>query len=148
MTLVRWSPARELTTFQNDVDRLLEGFFRRGALRGDLSPIFAPPVDVEETADEFVMRADLPGISMKDVKVSVMGDTVTIRGERSGEKSSQDGSLHRVERSFGSFERSFTLGAPIRADKVKAQYKDGVLEVRVPKAEEARPREIEVQVAS
>ena len=151
MTLVRWNPGamtplRDLNSIQDEVNRLFENFFTR-PLRGDLSAVYAPPVDIEETAEEFVVRVDLPGIDQKDVKVSLMGDTLTIRGERKHEGATKDGNLHRVERTYVTFERSFSLGAPVRNDKVKAQYKDGVLEVHVPKAEEARVREIEVQVA-
>ena len=151
MTLVRWSPAtpgtlRDLPTIQDEVNRLFDSFFPRGATRGDVNAVFAPAVDVQETPEEFVFHVDLPGVQQKDVKVSLMGDTLTIRGERKAEQATQNGSHHRLERVYGTFERSFTLGAPVRNDKVKAQVKDGVLEVRVPKAEEARPREIEVQV--
>jgi HSP20 family protein len=93
-----------------------------------------------------VFRADLPGVNAKDVKITVSGDTLSLRGERKREDKKTEGSLHRIERSYGSFERSFTLGAPVRADQVRAAYRDGVLEIRVPKADEARAREIEVQV--
>lgn len=153
MTLVRWSPlplspARELQSFHEEVNRLFDSFFGRGALRGDLPGLFSPAVDIEETADAFVVRADLPGMSQKDVKVSLMGDTLTIRGERKHEGERKDGNMHRVERVYGAFERSFTLGAPVRNDKVKATFRDGALEIHVPKAEEARLLEIEVQVGS
>jgi HSP20 family protein len=151
MTLIRWSPTRvtplrDLTNFQEEVQRLFDGVFARGALQGDLNAIFTPAVDIEETPEEFIVRADLPGVAQKDVKVSLMGDTLTIRGERRQESSVKQGSHHRLERVHGSFERSFTLGTPVRSDAVKAQYRDGVLEVRVPKAEEARMRQIEVQI--
>lgn len=151
MTLIRWSPApfaalRDLPNIQDEVNRLFDSAFIRGPLRGDLNAVFTPLVDVEETAEEFILRADLPGVTQKDVKVSLMGDTLTIRGERKRETAAKDGSHHRIERLYGTFERSFTLGSPVRNDKVKAQYRDGVLEVRVPKAEEARIREVEVQV--
>jgi HSP20 family protein len=92
-----------------------------------------------------VIKADLPGVSQKDVKVSLMGDTLVIRGERRSEKNDETTPL-RIERSYGMFERSFTLGAPVRSDQVKATYRDGVLEIHVPKAEEARLREIDIQV--
>ena len=152
MTLVRFSPSllnptRELATVQDEVNRLFEGFFSRG-LRGDARDSFVPAVDVEETPEEFVVHADLPGLSQKDVKVTLTGDMLTIRGERKQESTHRNGGYHRIERVQGSFERSFALGTPVRNDKVKAQFKDGVLEVRVPKAEEARSREIEVQVGS
>ena len=153
MAIIRWTPspfapARELFGFQDDVNRLFDGFFTRSPLRGDVAPMFAPALDIEETAEEFVVRADLPGMTQKDVKVSLMGDTLTLRGERKQENLKQDGNMHRVERIFGSFERSIALGVPVRNDKVSALYKDGVLEIHVPKAEEARMREIEVQVAA
>ncbi len=153
MAIIRWThspfaPARELFGIQDEVNRLFDGFFTRSALRGDVAPMFTPALDIEETAEAFVVRADLPGVTQKDVKVSLMGDTLTLRGERKQESTKQDGSMHRAERVYGSFERSITLGVPVRNDKVKAQYKDGVLEIHVPKAEEARLREIEVQVAA
>jgi HSP20 family protein len=148
MTLMRWSPLtspRDLIGIQDEVNRLLDNFYGRSPSRSD-GMIFTPTVDIEETAEEFIIRADLPGVQQKDVKVSLMGDTLTIRGERRYDTNQKDGTVHRVERVYGSFERSFTLGAPVSNDKVKATYRDGVLEIRVPKAEEARMKEIEVQV--
>ena len=153
MAITRWSPVtlspvRDLFNTHDEFNRLFDGFFTGKALRSDLAPIFTPAVDIEETADEFVFKADLPGMSQKDVKVNLMGDTLTIRGERKQESESKNGGVHRTERVYGAFERTFRLGTPVRNDKVKAQYKDGVLEIRVPKAEEAKLREVEVQVAS
>jgi HSP20 family protein len=150
MTLIRWNPTRggrDLATIQDEMNRLFDGIFTSPAtFRGDVQTPFAPPVDIEERADEFIVRADLPGVSQKDVKVSLLGDTLTIRGERKAETEKKEGTAHRIERVYGSFERSFTLGSSVRADQVKASYKDGVLEIRVPKAEEARLREIQVQI--
>ena len=153
MTITRWSPVtlspvRDLFPTQDELSRLFDGFFTRTPLRGDLAPMFTPAVDIEETAEEFVFKADLPGISQKDVKVNVMGDTLTIRGERKQESERKNGGMRRTERIHGAFERTFRLGTPVRNDQVKAQYKDGVLEIHVPKAEEAKLREVEVQVAS
>ena len=149
MTLIRWSPnafapLRDVNSIQDEMNRLFDGFFPRNGR--ELNGLFTPSVDIEETPEEFVIKADLPGVAQKDVKVSLMGDTLTIRGERKAQTSTQEGSHHRLERAHGTFERSFTLGTPVRNDQVKAQYRDGVLEVRVPKAEQARLREIEVQV--
>ena len=148
MTLVRWTPAcrpsRDLTTLQDEANRFIDSFFISRAPRSSASP-FTPPVDIEETPEEFVLRADLPGVPQQDVKVSLLGDTLTIRGERKDEKTPPAGALLRVERDRGMFERSFTLGAAVRSDGVKATYRDGVLEIRVPKAEAARLREIQVQ---
>ena len=149
MALIRWmptaSPIRDLATMRDEMDRIFDGAFSRPFARPACD--FCPVVDVEENAEQFVLKADLPGVPPQDVKVSLMGDTLTVRGERKQENQKADGSVLRAERVHGSFERSFTLGAPVRADQVKATFKDGVLEVRVPKAEEARMREIEVKLA-
>lgn len=152
MAITRWSPtwgiptrSRDLVGIQDEVNRLFDSFFGRYTA-ADAPPIFAPAVDVEEVGEEFIVRADLPGVSPKDVKVFLMGDTLTIRGERKQEAAHNDSNLHRVERVQGTFERSFTLGVPVRNDKVRATFRDGVLEVHIPKAEEAKLKEIEVQV--
>lgn len=150
-SLIRWNsnPARDLLGLRDDVDRLFESVFQ-GPLpsKGDWPSAFAPAIDIEEAHDEFVVRADLPGVSQKDVKVSLLGDVLTIRGERKQSEEKKGHNVHRVERRYGTFERSFSLGVQVRGDQVKASYRDGVLEIHVPKAEEARVREIEVQVAS
>jgi HSP20 family protein len=149
---MRWNPAlgssRDLVGIQDEVNRLFDSFFGRYPTRTDLQATFYPAIDIEEVGDEFIVHADLPGVSQKDVKVSIMGDTLTIRGERKQETSKSEANAVRVERLYGTFERSFTLGVPVRNDKVRAVYRDGVLEIHVPKAEEAKLKEIEVQVAS
>lgn len=147
MTLVRWAPAvapRDLVGIQEEMNRLIDSVFTRPFAR-DVHTGFTPVVDIEETPEEFVLKADLPGVSQADVRVSLMGDTITVRGERKLENTHKNGGLVRIERSHGAFERSFTLGSPVRGDQVKASYKDGVLEIHVPKAEEARTREIEIR---
>ena len=151
MTLIRWIPTsfaapRDLPSIQEEVNRLFDSRFTRGSLRGDLSAAFTPSVDIEETAEAFIVRADLPGVAQQDVKVSLMGDVLTLRGTRRHERATEEGNLHRLERATGVFERSFSLGSPVRGDQVKAKVRHGVLEVRVPKAEEARARDIEIQV--
>jgi HSP20 family protein len=146
MAIVRWNPSapRDLLGFQEEVNRMLDSFVGRPAR--NLSEGFAPPTEIEETPEEFLVKLDLPGISQKDVKVSLMGDTLTVRGERKLENTQKNGNVHHSERLYGSFERTFRLGAPVRNDGVTASYRDGVLEIHVPKAEEARMREIEVKV--
>ena len=153
MTLIRWNPVlpsvgRELPLLRGEVNRLFDGYFTRGFLSQDAASTFTPAVDIEESADEFIVRVDLPGLSQKDVKVNLMGDTLTIRGERKQESVRKDRNTHRVERSYGVFERAFTFDTPVKNEGIKAQYRGGVLEIVVPKAEEAKVREIEVQVAS
>lgn len=150
MRLIRWqptTPARDLLRMQSDMDRLFESVLGPVGPRGGFVGDWSPAVDIQEDAEGFVVRADLPGVQQKDVKVTLFGDTLTLRGERTLEHERKGEGTHRIERYSGAFERAFTLGVPVRGDQVKASYKDGVLEVRVPKAEEARTREIEVQVA-
>jgi HSP20 family protein len=151
MTLVRFLPgrSRDLGTFRSEMDQLFDSFFtsRPSYSPAEAADLITPPVDVEETAEGYVFRADLPGMTEKDVKVSLVGDTLTLRGERKRETESQSGNIHRTERVFGAFERTFTLPKSVRADKVRASYRNGVLEIQVPKAEEAKVREIEVQVS-
>ena len=148
MAIIRWNPQgppmRDLVTMHEEMNRLFDSAFGRPGARAAFD--FAPVVDIEETPEQFVIRADLPGVAQKDVKVHVMGDTLTVRGERRQDCSEQDANWLRCERAHGTFERAFTLGSPVKADQVKASYKDGVLEVRVPKAEEAKLREVEVKV--
>jgi HSP20 family protein len=148
MTLIRWTPTRTpaLTDLRDEIDRMFDGFLSTRSLPTAGFDTLTPPVDVEETTDAFIVRADLPGVSQKDVKVNFAGDTLTLRAERKRENEKREGSMHRTERFYGAFERSFTLSSPVRGDQIKASYRDGVLEIRVPKAEEAKVREIEVQV--
>jgi HSP20 family protein len=148
MPIIRWNPPtpsmRDLITMHEEMNRLFDGASGRQAARAAFD--YVPVVDVEETPEQFVLRVDLPGVAQKDVKVQVMGDTLTVRGERRQESSQKEGNWLRCERMHGTFERSFTLGAPVQADQVKATCKDGVLEISVPKAEEARLREVEVKI--
>ena len=148
MSLIRWSPrpnGHALLSPYRAMDGLLDELLTSQSLRSGPSSL-TPPIDVEETPESYVFRADLPGVNAKDVKITVTGDTLTLKGERKREEHTSEGSLQRIERSYGSFERSFTLGTTVRPDQVRASYRDGVLEVRVPKADEARAREVEVQV--
>ena len=149
MTLIRWNSrptGRELTRFHTELDRFFDDLVGRRPLVSDDPSSFVPPIDLEESADGFVLRADLPGLSHKDVSVHLVGDTVVIRGERKAGTPSKDATPHRSERIHGTFERSFTLGTRVRGDQVEASFKDGVLEIRIPKADESRVREIEVKV--
>ena len=148
MSLIRWTarPLNPEQSFRRELDRLFEDVFTSPRSRSEWAPA-TMPVDVEETAEAYVFRADLPGMEAKDVKVSLEGDTLTLRGERKRETDKVSGNVHRTERAFGTFERTFTLPAPVRGDQVKASYRNGVLEIHVPKADEARVREIEVQVS-
>ncbi len=146
MTLIRWNPARTRSadTFQNEVDRLFQSVLAPS--NGEPNSNLTPAVDIEETKESFVFRADLPGVKPEDVKVSIEADTLSLRGERRAVHSGSEGSTRRVERAFGTFERQFTFNTPVQADAIQAAYRDGVLEVTVPKAETAKAREIQIQV--
>ena len=152
MNLIRWNPMLSSPVrgarLHDEIDRLFDGVFHGVGQDLERATTWAPAADVEETADAFAVRVDLPGLTQKDVKVSLLDDTLTIRGERKIEKESKDRSFHRVERRYGSFERSFTFGIPVQGDAVSATVRDGVLEVHVPKAEQAKVRDIEIKVAS
>lgn len=149
MRIIRWnSPlfaGRDLSTVREDVHHLLDDLFGRSTSFDDLSPQFAPPADIHETPEAFVLKMDLPGVSPNQVKVSMTGDVLHVRGQRSEEKAGNGTTRHRTERVYGAFERTFQLSSPVRADQIQAKYRDGVLEIVVPKAEEAKVREIEVQ---
>lgn len=148
MSLIRWTdPRRDMVGVHDEVNRLFDSLagITRPYVRLENQNAFSPPVDIEESSEGFILRADLPGVAQKDIKVHVVGDTITLRGER--QLTRKEG-LHRVERVHGTFERTFTLGTAVKTDGIQATYRDGVLEVRVPKAEEAKVREIDVQIGS
>lgn len=148
MSLVRWIPRtpgtfRDLASVHDEMDRIFDEVM--GARQMSGTSVFVPPVDIEETPDAFVVRVDLPGVARKDIKVTLDGDQLTIRGERRSERTEGEGQHIRTERLLGTFERSFTLGSRVQQEGVEAKHADGVLEVRVPKAESSRLREIEVK---
>jgi HSP20 family protein len=143
MTLMRWTPWQELETMNRQISRMLDD--GRTGSEGDVTGQWAPSVDIRETKDALVVQAELPGIDKKDVKVEVHNGVLTISGERRYEKDVTEDRVHRVERAYGSFSRSFSLPNNIDGNRVEAQMKDGVLEVRLPKHESARPKAIEIR---
>ena len=148
MTLVRWDPFREL----EDMSERLHRVFSRPALRpaGKETLTVAdwmPTVDISETDGEYLIKAELPEVKKEDVKVSVEDGVLTIQGERRQEKEENGKKYHRVERSYGSFVRSFTLPESVDEGAVKAEYKDGVLNLHLPKTEKVKPKAIDVKVA-
>jgi HSP20 family protein len=142
MALIRWSPWRELESMQRHLSQVLDD--SNMALGMDESH-WLPAVDIRETADAIVVNAELPGIDKKDVKVDVKDGVLTISGERKYEKDVKEENVHRIERSYGSFSRSFSLPSHVDVNKVEAKLDNGVLEVRLPKTETARPKSISVQ---
>jgi len=147
MTLVNWSPLRELDDLFNQYGRLLGRQGTPAASGNDGTVVeWRPVANISETADEYCIRAELPEVQKKDIDVSVHEGVITIRGERKLENRSGDEKHHRIESFYGSFARSFTLPADVDEAKIQAESKDGVLTVRLPKTEARKPRPIEVQV--
>jgi len=147
MAMVRFEPFRDLLTSQREYVRLLKEAFSPMSGETEVSTrSWAPPVDIYETEDAIVLKAELPGIDPKDVEVRVEDNTLYLKGERNYEKEVNEQNYHRIERSYGSFARSFTLPNSISAEKVKAEYKDGLLTLTMPKREEAKPKTIKIDV--
>jgi HSP20 family protein len=147
MALVRWDPARELDALQGDMNRLFDSFFgrREGAAGGAYaSRRWIPPMDLVETEDNLVLRADLPGVDEKDIDIEVKDGVLTVCGERKSQHEQKREGFHRVERSFGRFSRSLELPKGVEADSVSASFERGVLEVRMPKPAERKPTRIEI----
>jgi HSP20 family protein len=146
-SLDRWEPFRNLVDIQGEVNRLLDTFVGRATQSGNAQGrTWLPAVDMRETKNDLVLKVELPGVQEKDVTVSITGDLLTIRGERRWEDESKDHKFLHVERAYGQFERMIQLPMAVQADKVKAVYRDGILEVTLPKAEELKPREIKIDV--
>ena len=150
MALVRFrqavDPFRELNEVQAEMNRVFDSFFGRPTVAGGMERVWAPAVDMYETKDELVMSAELPGLNEKDIHLSITGDLLTVRGERHWSQDVKQESVYRGERWYGKFERSLPLPFPVQADKVKASYRDGVLTIKLPKAEEIKPKEIKIDV--
>jgi HSP20 family protein len=145
MTIVRWEPFRELSSLQNEMNRLFNSVFDSPPGNGgNVARRWMPAMDLLETDEHFVLRADLPGMSEDDVKIELEDGTLTLSGERNAEHETKGEGYYRVERAFGTFSRSLSLPKGVDADGVTARFDNGVLEVRIPKPEERKPRRIEI----
>jgi HSP20 family protein len=145
MALVRWDPARELDSLQSDMNRLFDSFFGGSrTANGSTGRRWIPAMDLAETEDQLVLRADLPGISEEDVNIEVKDGVLTVSGERKAEHEEKSEGFYRVERAFGGFSRSLTLPRDVDAGAIDAGFDRGVLEVRIPKPEERRPTRVQI----
>ena len=133
-------------TFRREFDDFVERFFGRERADWLSSRAFSPVVDISETEHEIMIKAELPGIDQKDIDVSLSGDVLTIKGEKKEEKEEKRENVHRIERSYGSFSRSFTLPCEVKSDAVEAKFKDGVLSLKLPKSETAKKKSIAINV--
>jgi len=144
-TITRWEPFRGVNTLQDQFNRLFNDVFDRKGEESSLTA-WAPAVDIYETELELVVKADLPEVDPKDLEIRVENNILTIRGERKFEKKVNEDNYLRVERAYGSFARSFTLANTVNSDAIKADYQNGVLTLTIPKREEAKPKQIKVNV--
>lgn len=148
MALIRWEPARELATIQSEMNRLFNTFFEapQGAANGQTQALrrWIPAMDLVETDDDFVLRADLPGLTEGDVNIEMEDNVLTVSGERKAEHEERKEGYYRVERASGSFSRSLTLPEGVDPDRVRASFDKGVLEVRIPKPEQRKPRKVTI----
>jgi HSP20 family protein len=146
MALIRWEPVAELNSIQNEMNRLFNTFFEQPAPgRGNGGARrWMPAMDLVETADHYVLRADLPGLSDEDVNVQLEDNMLTISGERKAEHGSEQEGYYRLERAFGAFSRSLTLPDGVEPDGVQADFDRGVLEIRIPKPAQKKPRQVQI----
>jgi len=145
--LRRWGPFREISSLQKEMDRLFGQYLgrMRGAEEEGLAAAWAPAVDIYETEDKVVLKAELPGLKKEDIDIQVRENTLTLKGEKKFEKEVKEENYHRVERTYGSFQRSFTLPNTVKQEGIEATFKDGILEVSLPKAEEAKAKKVTIK---
>jgi HSP20 family protein len=151
MALLRWRPVQsffpQIWDIQNEINKVFNNVVSPfSSEEGERRGTWSPSVDIAETEQEIVVSADLPGLNKEDIRVNVQNNALTFSGERKQETKSEGSNYHRLERSYGFFSRSFTLPATVKADGIQAAYKDGVLRLTLPKVEEAKPRQIAVDV--
>jgi len=142
-----WPGLGRLSNLRDEIDRLFEAPLAELARTSQLLSGWTPALDMHEDKDNIVVRAELPGMKKEDINISLHDGSLSISGERRSEEKTENAEVYRAERFVGRFQRTVTLPAPVAVDKVKAQYKDGVLTITLPKTEEAKPKQIDVQVA-
>ena len=148
MNIIKYDPFRELRSLQDEMTRLFVGAVPRGAGREELAGgSWAPGVDIYEDKDRLVLEADLPGMDREDFDISVENNVITLKGERKFENKVEGDNYHRIERSYGSFTRSFTLPQSVTAEGATADFENGILRVSLPKREETKARKIEISGA-
>ncbi len=146
MALIRWEPARELPSLQGEMNRLFNTFFDTPQNAGNGTSRWTPAMDLVEEGDHFMLCADLPGMTEDDVKIEVERDVLVLSGERRHEHKEEGEGFYRLERASGAFRRTLHLPEGVQADGIQASFDKGVLEVRIPKPEERKPRRIEIAV--
>ena len=144
----RWNPWNDLLSLQEEMNRLFETSMGPSPGRtGLLGTAFMPPVDVMRDKENIVVRMDIPGLKKEDIEITLLNDSLFIRGEKKTDSDTEKKNMHRRERFYGTFERVIDMPSPVDGEKIKATFRDGVLEITAPLREEARPRQIAVQVS-
>jgi len=146
MSLTRWIPRSSLASYHNELDRFFDSFFRPTYEEESSLSAFKPAVDIEENDKEFNVTAELPGIKKEDVKVSIKDNLLSISGEKKQETKVKEKNYNRTERIFGSFQRCFRLPEMVNQDNISAEFKDGILNIAIPKLKEAVSKQIEIKV--
>jgi len=144
--LTPWKPSRELTTLRDEMDKIWNRFFGEWPGMEPFRTEWVPSLDVSETKNNIVVKSEVPGMDPKDIDISLVGDALTIKGEKKQEREEKDENYHRIERSYGTFSRSVRLPQDVQSDKIKANYKNGILKITLPKSEEAKAKEIKIKV--
>ncbi len=145
MAIIRWDPFRDIVTLREKMNRLFEdAVTARGEERDMISSTWTPSVDIYETENEIVLTAEVPGIDEKDIDIKIENNTLSVQGERKFEKETKEENYHRIERSYGSFFRSFTIPHNVDQDKIEAEHESGVLRVLMPKRHESKPKKVKV----
>ncbi len=145
MAIIRWDPFRDMVTLREKMNRMFEDVFAGRSEDKDLSAsTWAPAVDIFETESELVMTVEIPGIDEKDIEIKIEDNTLTLKGERKFEKETKEENYHRIERSYGSFYRAFTLPNSIDPDKILAEHENGVLKITMAKRLELKPRKVKI----
>ena len=145
MAVVRWDPFRDLSMIQDRMNRLFEDAGR--GWRTDeptATTTWSPAVDIFETEGEIVVKAELPGMERKDITLNLEKNVLTLKGERRFEKETKEDNYHRIERSYGTFSRAFSIPATVDEEQIRADYKDGVLKIVLPKKEQSKPKQIRI----
>ena len=147
MALIRWDPFRDLLSLQDRMNRIFEESFPKSRVfEGPLTTgVWSPAVDIYETETAIILKVELPGLSKDDISIEIKDNNLILRGERKFEKDIREENYHRIERSYGTFSRTFSLPNTIDRNKVDATFKDGILEITIPKAEETKPKQIEIK---
>jgi len=145
MNIVRWRPFPEISSMQREINRLFDGFMGNAENQDDYQGSWRPDVDIKETADAIVIMAELPGMKKEDIKLTLRDNMLQISGEKKQVSEHKGETYHRIERTSGSFCRTFTLPTLVESGKISATFKDGILQVELPKAEQAKPKEISIK---